>query len=95
MVILAQLVRVPDCESGGHGFKPRISPQFYQNLIVRQQYCLQPQGRRDEVHLHLFYTPVAQPEEHLATNQKVAGSNPARGAILHASIAQLARAVVL
>ena len=30
MVILAQLVRVPDCESGGHGFEPRISPQFYQ-----------------------------------------------------------------
>lgn len=28
MVIVAQLVRVPDCDSGGRGFKSRLSPQF-------------------------------------------------------------------
>ncbi len=27
MEIVAQLVRAPDCGSGGHGFKPRLSPQ--------------------------------------------------------------------
>lgn len=26
MVIVAQLVRAPDCGSGGHGFEPRLSP---------------------------------------------------------------------
>lgn len=27
MVVLAQLVRVPDCGSGGRGFEPRIPPK--------------------------------------------------------------------
>jgi hypothetical protein len=27
MVVLAQLVRVPDCGSGGRGFEPRIPPR--------------------------------------------------------------------
>ncbi len=27
MVIVAQLVRVPDCGSGGRGFEPRLSPR--------------------------------------------------------------------
>jgi hypothetical protein len=27
MVVLAQLVRVPDCGSGGRGFEPRIPPE--------------------------------------------------------------------
>jgi hypothetical protein len=26
MVIVAQLVRAPDCGSGGRGFEPRLSP---------------------------------------------------------------------
>jgi hypothetical protein len=28
-VIVAQLVRAPDCDSGGRGFEPRLSPFFY------------------------------------------------------------------
>ena len=26
MVVVAQLVRAPDCGSGGHGFEPRLPP---------------------------------------------------------------------
>ena len=34
MVIVAQLVRVPDCGSGGRGFEPRLSPQMKNLLLV-------------------------------------------------------------
>ncbi len=29
MVIVAQLVRAPDCGSGGRGFESRLSPEAY------------------------------------------------------------------
>jgi hypothetical protein len=32
-VIVAQLVRAPDCDSGGRGFEPRLSPFFYFKII--------------------------------------------------------------
>ncbi len=33
MVIVAQLVRAPDCGSGGRGFEPRLSPLFQPRFI--------------------------------------------------------------
>ena len=45
MVIVAQLVRVPDCGSGGRGFEPRLSPKkpdtnvsgFFIHSILEQE----------------------------------------------------------
>jgi hypothetical protein len=40
MVVLAQLVRVPDCGSGGRGFEPRIPPKNIKlHLTVRLFLC--------------------------------------------------------
>ncbi len=51
MEIVVQLVRMPDCGSGDHGFESRLSPKMLRWLSRI---------------------------EHLATNEEVAGSNPAR-----------------
>ena len=34
-VVVAQLVRAPDCGSGGHGFEPRLPPQKPRSYAVR------------------------------------------------------------
>lgn len=35
MVVVAQLVRAPDCDSGGRGFKSRQPPHFnYQAALI-------------------------------------------------------------
>lgn len=34
MVIVAQLVRAPDCGSGGRGFEPRLSPLSIEAFLI-------------------------------------------------------------
>ena len=36
MVIVAQLVRAPDCGSGGRGFEPRLSP--FKSISLRDAF---------------------------------------------------------
>ena len=36
MVGLAQLVRVPDCDSGGHGFDSHSSPHIFHRGIAKR-----------------------------------------------------------
>jgi hypothetical protein len=41
MVDVAQLVRAPDCDSGGRGFEPRLSPEASERRLF---FCPIPDG---------------------------------------------------
>ena len=84
MVGLAQLVRVPGCGPGGHGFESHIPPHF---CAVAQAITLGcSQGVRHGTLTPAFagsnpttpaiFDPLAQLVEHLTFNQRVEGSNP-------------------
>ena len=45
MVIVAQLVRAPDCGSGGCGFEPRLSPPDTSIVLVVARWSPKPKGR--------------------------------------------------
>ena len=67
MVGVAQLVRAPDCGSGGRGFESRYPPQY--GLIIRIA----------QVHWRsATYGPLAQLVEQGTLNPKVIGSIPIR-----------------
>lgn len=39
MEIVAQLVRAPDCGSGGRGFETRLSPQVFKGRFSSTFFC--------------------------------------------------------
>ena len=77
MVGIAQLVRAPDCGSGGPGFESQYPPHFL-------HIGLSPSGKAPDFDsgIRWFkssqpnqYDPLAQPAEHLTFNQGVRSSN--------------------
>ena len=82
MVELAQLVRAPDCGSGGRGFDSHIPPHFFFIIslgcrqVVRHG-TLTPAfvGSNPAIPAN---DPLAQLVEHLTFNQRVWGSSPQR-----------------
>ena len=75
---VAQLVRAPDCRSGGRGFETRQSRPGRLAQLARAS-AQHAEGRTFES-CSDHPAPMAQRIAHLATNQGVAGSSPARGA---------------
>ncbi len=81
MVGIAQLVRVPDCDSGGRGFNSHYSPHYKTLTLIG----VSPSGKASDFDsdtrrfkschpCHLF-APLAQLAEHLTFNQGVPRSS--------------------
>ena len=77
MVDIAQLVRAPDCGSGGRGFESHYSPHMYWGVAksVRQR-TLTPSCVGSSPAAPAIFDPLAQLVEHLTFNQGVDGSSP-------------------
>lgn len=56
MAGVAQLVRAPDCDSGGRGFEPRFSPHFLIDTYMKDQDTSPQEETLEEA--------PAMPEEH-------------------------------
>ena len=67
MVGVAQLVRVPDCDSGCRGFESHRSPQF-------DPTTMDDGWQKNEV--QTVFGPLAQLVEQVTLNHRVQGSNP-------------------
>ena len=65
---VAQLVRAPDCGSGGRGFESHHSPFVFLSSILLFFVCC--------CYGFLYCEPLAQVVEHLTFNQVVPGSSP-------------------
>ena len=91
MVIVMELVDIPDCESGSCGFKSRRSPQQIPKEAWQNRYasdCKPDLSECKSRRLLQFNTALAQSGEHLPVTQEVTGSKPVRSA-KHAPVAQL------
>ena len=81
---IAQLVRAPDCGSGGPGFDSQYSPHFFLLFNAGTLGCRQaarhgtltPAFARFESCHPSHFDPLAQLVEHLTFNQGAWGSNP-------------------
>ena len=82
LVGIAQLVRAPDCGSGGRGFKSHYPPRFthdcksiegYRQAVRHKTLTLAVGGSNPPSPV---YETLAQSVEHLTFNQVVGGSIP-------------------
>lgn len=74
---IAQLVRAPDCGSGGRGFDSHYSPHLIMGCSqVGKATDFDSVMRRFESCHPSQYGPLAQSVEHLTFNQGVEGSIP-------------------
>ena len=89
MVGVAQLVRVPDCDSGCRGFESHRSPRFSFRGLRNEDWdiCLRCRDFPQSLALDsqsLKNGPLAQLVEQLTLNQRVGGSTPPRPTIIAA-----------
>ena len=56
MEVVAQLVRAPDCGSGGRGFEPRLPPIKVKEVsdLIRHLFCLNSKFGYDPKFIHPF-----------------------------------------
>ena len=83
VVGIAQLVRAPDCGSGGRGFDSHYSPHIF--LLISRSIGVSPSGKARDFDSRIRKVrilppqpsdPLAQSVEHLTFNQGAWGSSP-------------------
>ena len=85
LVGIAQLVRAPDCGSGGRGFDSHYSPHFFFRCRMQGTVGVSPSGKARDFDSRIRkvrilppqpFDPLAQLVEHLTFNQGAWGSSP-------------------